>query len=76
MEETPMVSSKDQVISIDNQAKFYAWGEAVVGGGQPGWIKGRGWETKIASSEELAWRAAFPMVFGDETSCNTDRQYA
>jgi hypothetical protein len=66
------MTSKDQVLSFDREAKFYAWGEKV-GENQPGWIKGRGWETKIASSEELAWRAVFPQVFGDETSCNTNQ---
>ena len=58
------MTSKEQVLSRDNQAKFYAWGEPV-GQNQPGWIKGWGWETKIASNEELAWREAFPLVFGE-----------
>lgn len=73
--EDTQMTSKDQVLGRDNQARFSAWGP-MVGSNQPGSVIGRGWETKIASSEELAWQLAVPLVFGDETSCNTDRQYA
>lgn len=53
----------ESISLIDRTARFHAWGSAI-GPIQPGWVSGCGWETKICSSEEIAWSVAADFLAG------------
>jgi hypothetical protein len=51
---------RDTVKLVDGTAKVMIWGNECEGQGYA--IKGDGWETKIAYSEERAWELAEEII--------------